>query len=62
LDGKAEFSVITPVFSVTCLFRNHSAMLIWCSRTFCIAINVYSFLSLFLTAPGLLLKLQGPVA
>ncbi len=31
-DGKAEFSaVITPVFSVTWSFRNHSNMLIWCS-------------------------------
>jgi len=27
-----EFSsAITPVFSVTCSFRNHSNMLIWCS-------------------------------
>ncbi len=30
-DGKAEFSFITPVFSVTWSFRNHSHMLIWCS-------------------------------
>ncbi len=29
-DGKGEFSaVITPVFSVTWSFRNHSNMLIW---------------------------------
>ncbi len=28
-----EFSAaITPVFSVTWLFRNHSDMLIWCSK------------------------------
>ncbi len=26
------FSIITPVFSVTWSFRNHSDMLIWCSR------------------------------
>ncbi len=28
------FSIITPVFSVTWSFRNHSNMLIWCSRKF----------------------------
>jgi len=32
-DGKAEFlAAITSVFSVTLAFRNHSFMLIWCSR------------------------------
>ncbi len=30
------FSIITPVFSVTWSFRNHSNMLIWCSKTFII--------------------------
>ncbi len=31
-DGKAEFSAaISPVFSVTLSFRNHSNMLIFCS-------------------------------
>ncbi len=33
------FSMITPVFSVTRCFRNHSNTLIWCSRT----ISYYSF-------------------
>ncbi len=41
-DGRAGFSaVITPVFSVTRSFRNHSNMLIWCSNVggFIIIIN-----------------------
>jgi len=29
---KWIFSIITPVFSVTWSFRNHSNMRIWCSR------------------------------
>ncbi len=40
-DGKAEFSaVVTPIFSVTWSFRNHSNMLICCSRKNRIIINV----------------------
>ncbi len=40
-DGKAEFSAaITPVFSVTWSFRNHSDLLTWCSLTFLIILNV----------------------
>ncbi len=31
-DAKLNFSIITPVFSVTWSFRNHSYILIWCSR------------------------------
>jgi len=27
-----QYSINTPVFSVTWSFRNHSNMLIWCSR------------------------------
>ncbi len=37
-DGKAKFlTAITPVFSVTRSFRNHSIMLIGCSR------NIYYY-------------------
>jgi len=32
-----NFSIITPVFSVTWSFRNHSNMLMWCSR------NIYNY-------------------
>ncbi len=31
---ECTFSIITPVFSVTRSFRNHSYMLIYCSRNF----------------------------
>ncbi len=31
-DGKAEFSVITPVLNIAWSFRNHSNILISCSR------------------------------
>ncbi len=44
-DGKAEFSAtITPVFSVTWLFWNHSNMLIWCSGNSIIIIIIIHFL------------------
>ncbi len=37
-----SFRIIIPVFSVTWSFRNHSDMLIWCSKNFFIVMNVES--------------------
>ncbi len=50
-DGKAEIlKSITPVFSVTWFFRNHSNMLIWCSSKMCCLIflwNSYILIMMF---------------
>ncbi len=41
------FSIITPVFSVTWSFRNHSNMLIWCSRNIWLIFKSVMLLNIF---------------